>query len=77
VAKEKLFIHSKLMQLLSRDSNEFAPYASQAYRLTQRGLLTASSKLSRRQSDAMKASFPDWQKHPGWTKSALAASVSI
>ncbi len=26
-AKEKLFIHSKLMQLLTRDSNEFVPYA--------------------------------------------------
>jgi Fic family protein len=26
VGKEKLFIHPKLMQLLSRDSNEFAPY---------------------------------------------------
>lgn len=25
--KEKLFIHSKLMQLLSRDSNDFARYA--------------------------------------------------
>ncbi|GAB1393450.1 hypothetical protein MASR1M60_16130 [Rhodocyclaceae bacterium] len=27
VGKEKLFIHPKLMQLLTRDSNEFAPYA--------------------------------------------------
>jgi len=25
--KEKLFIHPKLMQLLSRDSNQFQPYA--------------------------------------------------
>ena len=25
--KEKLFIHPKLMQLLTRDSNEFKPYA--------------------------------------------------
>jgi hypothetical protein len=25
--KEKLFIHPKLMQLLSRDSNTFGPYA--------------------------------------------------
>lgn len=28
--KEKLFIHPKLMQLLTRDSNEFAPYATAA-----------------------------------------------
>ena len=27
VGKEKLFIHPKLMQLLSRDSNQFQPYA--------------------------------------------------
>lgn len=27
VGKEKLFIHPKLMQLLTRDSNDFAPYA--------------------------------------------------
>jgi Fic family protein len=27
VGKEKLFIHSKLMQLLSRDGNQFQPYA--------------------------------------------------
>lgn len=27
VGKEKLFIHPKLMQLLSRDSNEFKRYA--------------------------------------------------
>ena len=26
VSKEKLFIHPKLMQLLTRDSNEFKPY---------------------------------------------------
>jgi hypothetical protein len=25
--KEKLFIHPKLMQMLSRDSNHFQPYA--------------------------------------------------
>ena len=25
--KEKLFIHPKLLQLLTRDSNEFTPYA--------------------------------------------------
>jgi hypothetical protein len=25
--KEKLFIHPKLMQLLSRDNNQFQPYA--------------------------------------------------
>ena len=28
--KEKLFIHPKLMQLLSRDSNGFEPYATNA-----------------------------------------------
>jgi hypothetical protein len=27
VGKEKLFIHPKLMQLLTRDSNDFKPYA--------------------------------------------------
>jgi Fic family protein len=27
LGKEKLFIHPKLMQLLSRDSNPFQPYA--------------------------------------------------
>lgn len=27
IGKEKLFIHPKLMQLLTRDSNEFKPYA--------------------------------------------------
>jgi hypothetical protein len=26
VSKEKLFIHPKLMQLLTKDSNEFKPY---------------------------------------------------
>lgn len=26
VGKEKLFIHPKLMQLLTRDNNEFRPY---------------------------------------------------
>ncbi|HUW45623.1 MAG TPA: Fic family protein [Dehalococcoidia bacterium] len=30
VAKEKLFIHPKLMQLLTRDSNKFAPYGNVA-----------------------------------------------
>jgi hypothetical protein len=29
VGKEKLFIHPKLMQLLSRDSNEFKRYADE------------------------------------------------
>lgn len=28
VGKEKLFVHPKLMQLLTRDSNEFSPYAT-------------------------------------------------
>ena len=27
VGKEKLFIHPKLMQLLTRDNNDFKPYA--------------------------------------------------
>jgi len=27
VGKEKLFIHPKLMKLLTRDSNTFSPYA--------------------------------------------------
>ena len=27
LGKEKLFIHPKLMQLLSRDNNQFQPYA--------------------------------------------------
>jgi hypothetical protein len=27
LGKEKLFIHPKLMQLLSRDSHQFQPYA--------------------------------------------------
>jgi hypothetical protein len=26
VGKEKLFIHTKLMKILSRDSNQFEPY---------------------------------------------------
>jgi hypothetical protein len=28
VGKEKLFIHPKLMQLLTRDSNHFTPYST-------------------------------------------------
>lgn len=30
VSKEKLFIHPKLMQLLTRDSNHFTPYKNAA-----------------------------------------------
>ena len=30
LTKEKLFVHSKLMQLLTRDGNDFAPYANAA-----------------------------------------------